>query len=346
MKQYSINLLAWYDDHRREFEWRDRGMTPYQIWLSEVMLQQTGTKTVTPYYLRFIARFPTVAALAEAEPGEVLKLWAGLGYYARGRNLHRAAEMVMAEFGGEFPDQESLLLRLPGVGTYTAAAIAAIAFDRRAVVVDGNVERILSRYFAVEEFLPQAKPRLRELAEQVTPQLRNGDFAQASFDLGATICRPRNPDCGHCPLRRDCRALAMDAVESFPKKGPKPQRPQRFGTVFWLEDETGNLLLRHRPPQGLLGGMVEIPSSEWQAVRPNGQVVTDEFFYKQLEWQETGITVSHVFTHFALELQVIRAFTAQALVVEPPWFWARREELPHLALPSLFRKVIKQMERF
>ncbi|MCX8500794.1 MAG: A/G-specific adenine glycosylase, partial [Alphaproteobacteria bacterium] len=262
-KQYSTKLLSWYDHHRREFVWRDTTMTPYQIWLSEIMLQQTGAATVTPYYQRFIARFPTVEILAAAELAAVLQLWAGLGYYARGRNLHRAAQVIMADFGGELPSLESELRQLPGVGAYTAAAIAAIAFDRRAVVVDGNIERILARYFAVEEPLPRAKPRLRQLAAEVTPEERCGDFAQAGFDLGATICRPRQPKCPLCPLAPECQGLALGQAESYPRKMPKAASPARFGTLFWCEDQQGRLLLRRRPPNGLLGGMVEIPSSEW-----------------------------------------------------------------------------------
>ncbi|MFL5235780.1 MAG: A/G-specific adenine glycosylase, partial [Microvirga sp.] len=259
-------LLAWYDRHRRDLPWRAKAGVPpdpYRVWLSEIMLQQTTVAAVKPFYERFLQRFPTVARLAEAPVEEVMQAWAGLGYYSRARNLHACAKAVAEGHGGRFPDTEAGLRRLPGIGAYTAAAIAAIAFDRPAAAVDGNVERVVSRLFLVETPLPKAKPAIRDLAEALVPAGRPGDFAQALMDLGATICTPKRPACALCPWMRPCRARAEGLQEAFPRKTPKAEGAVRRGAVFVALRADGAVLLRTRPPEGLLGGMAEPPTSAW-----------------------------------------------------------------------------------
>lgn len=301
-------LLAWYDRHRRELPWRARpgeAADPYAVWLSEVMLQQTTVAAVGPRFARFLARFPTVEALAAARWEQVAQEWAGLGYYARARNLHAAARAV-AERGG-FPRDEAGLAELPGVGAYTAAAVAAIAFGQPAVPVDGNVERVMARLFALEAPLPGAKGRLASLAREVGAQAvaraRPGDFAQALFDLGATVCTPRRPACALCPWRGACAGLAAGLAESLPRKAAKAERPQRFGVAFWLEDEGGRVLLRRRPARGLLGGMLELPGTPWRGAAW-GEAEAEGHAPARVVWEPAGV-VRHVFTHFALELRVV-----------------------------------------
>ena len=300
-------LLAWYDRHRRDLPWRARpgeSADPYAVWLSEVMLQQTTVAAVGPRFTRFLARFPTVQALAFAPWAAVAREWAGLGYYARARNLHAAAKAVVAR--GGFPEDEAGLAELPGVGTYTAAAVAAIAFGRPAVPVDGNVERVMARVFAVEAPLPGAKRRLaalaREVGAQAAARARPGDFAQALFDLGAILCAPRRPTCAPCPWRGMCAGAAAGLAESLPRKVPKPERPQRYGVAFWLEDAAGRVLLRRRPARGLLGGMLVLPSTPWRD-EAWGEAEAAGHAPAPAAWVRAG-RVRHVFTHFALDLAV------------------------------------------
>lgn len=301
-------LLAWYDRHRRALPWRaPPGMRPdpYAVWLAEVMLQQTRVATVVPRFTRFLARFPTVEALAAAPWEAVAQEWAGLGYYARARNLHAAAQAVAAR--GGFPAEEAALAALPGVGAYTAAAVAAIAFGRPAVPVDGNVLRLVARLFAVEEPLPGAKGRLAALAcglgAQAPARARPGDFAQALFDLGAVVCTPRRPRCGLCPWRGACAGFAAGRPEALPRRASKPDRPQRFGVAFWLEDAAGRVLLRRRPARGLLGGMLELPGTPWRpAAWEEGEAAAHA--PAATAWRPAG-AVRHVFTHFALDLRVV-----------------------------------------
>ena len=292
----ALPLLRWYDAHARALPWRTRGRAdPYRVWLSEIMLQQTTVAAVAPYFEAFTRRWPTVDALAAADDSEVMAAWAGLGYYARARNLLACARAVAAA-GSGFPDSEEALRRLPGIGRYTAAAIAAIAFGRRAVVVDGNVERVVARLFAVETPLPRAKAELYRLADSVTPDRRTGDFAQAMMDLGATICTPRRPDCGICPLRALCAGFASGAPERFPVKTPKRTRPERRGIAWWLEHD-GKVLLVRRPARGLLGGLLALPSGTWSET-------ADESGAPAAAGWETAGSVRHVFTHFALTLEL------------------------------------------
>ncbi len=334
-------LLAWYDRHRRVLPWRagkGERTDPYRVWLSEIMLQQTTVKAVAPYYARFLARFPTVEALAAAPLGEVLKLWAGLGYYARARNLHACAIAVAERHGGRFPDSEAALRTLPGIGAYTAAAIAAIAFDRRASPVDGNIERVIARAFAVEDELPGAKPAIRALAERLTPDRRAGDFAQAMMDLGATICTPKSPACVLCPWRESCAASALGHPENFPRKPAKKTGILRKGAAFLTLRADGHLLVRQRAAKGLLGGMTEVPTTEW-AKDFDAATALDAAPLKAA-WQRLPGVVTHTFTHFPLELTVYRAKVPRATKAPRGTHWLALDEVAGAALPNLMRKVI------
>jgi A/G-specific adenine glycosylase len=332
-------LLAWYDRHRRDLPWRappEMRADPYRVWLSEIMLQQTTVVTVAPYFDRFVARWPSVSALAAASLDEVLHQWQGLGYYARARNLHACAKVVADQLGGRFPDDPVELRALPGIGDYTAAAIAAIAFDRREAAVDGNVERVVARLFAVLERMPAAKPRLRALARELVPAERAGDFAQALMDLGATICTPRRPRCVLCPWREACAARAGGFAEDLPARAEKAERPLRYGLVFWLTRGDGAVLLRRRPESGLLGGMIEVPSTPW---REGGWDLGEALTAAPVaaEWRPLPGTVRHGFTHFPLELAIVAAQTESP----PDGIWARPEQFRDYAFPTLTKKVVK-----
>jgi A/G-specific adenine glycosylase len=332
-------LLAWYDRHRRDLPWRappGQRPDPYRVWLSEIMLQQTTVVTVGPYFDRFVARFPDIHALAAAPLDDVLHLWQGLGYYARARNLHSCARAVVERHGGEFPDDPTALRALPGIGDYTTAAIAAIAFDRPLAAVDGNVERVMARVFAEQQPLPSAKPRLRALAQELVPAARAGDFAQAVMDLGAVLCTPRRPRCVLCPWRDDCAALALGVAEDLPAQAAKPERPQRFGVSFWLVRRDGAVLLRRRPEKGLLGGMIELPSTPWRET-PWTEAEAITAAPAPVGWTALPGTVQHGFTHFRLELALLTGTTDNP----PPGIWATPAQFKDYAFPTLTRKLVK-----
>jgi A/G-specific adenine glycosylase len=352
-------LLAWYDRHRRALPWRalpGQVSDPYRVWLSEIMLQQTTVKTVAPYFAKFTARWPTVAALAAAPLDDVLKLWAGLGYYARARNLHACAKAIVEQHGGRFPESEADLSALPGIGGYTAAAIAAIAFGARAAAVDGNVERVVSRLFAVEDELPAGKPAIRSLAAGLVPEKRTGDFAQAVMDLGATICTPKKPACGICPWMAVCIARRRGDPERFPRKASKQAGRLRRGAAFVVVRDDGHVLLRARPSNGLLGGMTEVPTTEWThdfdqrnalKAAPRLGAFTQSSARKprassesEIQWRRVPGIVTHVFTHFPLELVVYTAEVPASACAPEGARWVPMSELAGEALPNLMRKVL------
>jgi A/G-specific adenine glycosylase len=306
MPSAAAALLAWYDTHRRALPWRAKAgerAEPYRVWLSEIMLQQTTVQAVGKYYRAFLARWPDVPALAAAPLDDVLAAWAGLGYYARARNLHRAAQVVVEEFGGEFPASYEQLKRLPGVGGYTAGAIAAIAFDLPFLAMDANAERVLARLFAVDEPLPKAKPKLHALGQQLVPRARAGDFAQALMDLGAAICTPKKPACGSCPVNAFCDAFQRGIQEQLPVKGEKPSRPLKRGAAFVARDATGAVLLVKRPENGLLGGMLQPPLGPWTEEFPSTEVALAQAPFPA-DWKKRLGIVRHGFTHFELEIEV------------------------------------------
>jgi A/G-specific adenine glycosylase len=332
------DLLAWYDANARALLWRvgpagrAAGVRPdpYRVWLSEVMLQQTTVPHATPYFLRFTERWPTVEALAGVDDGELMGAWAGLGYYARARNLLACARAVVARHGGVFPDTEAGLLSLPGVGAYTAAAVAAIAFDRPTNVVDGNVERVVSRLFAVETPLPAAKPELKALSATLVTDERPGDWAQALMDLGSTICRPKAPLCGRCPVRVHCAAYASGAPEGYPRRTGRAERPRRYGVVYLIR-RGGQVAVVRRPDRGLLGGMLGLPTSDWRG-EPFSIEEAIALAPATAAWVDLG-SVEHVFTHFALTLRVLRTEAPSDLDV----LWT--DDLQ--ALPSVFLKAAR-----
>jgi A/G-specific adenine glycosylase len=340
-------LLAWYDAERRDLPWRvapGRRANPYRVWLSEIMLQQTTVKAVIPYYKRFLARWPKVEALADAPREDVLAAWAGLGYYARARKLHECAGVIAREHGGKFPRTAAELEKLPGIGPYTAAAIAAIAFGEAATPVDGNVERVTARLFAVRQPMPKAKSELKRLAATLTPADRPGDFAQAMMDLGATICTPKSPSCLVCPLQPDCAANAKGLETELPMRAAKPERPVRTGHAFLALREDGRVLLRRRPEGGLLGGMMEVPSTAW-AEGSSELVGASRVAPVRADWWRVPGEVVHTFTHFRLELAVHRAIVpvdAELTFWSEPdrCEWVHRRDLDRAALPSVMRKVI------
>ncbi|MBT6093657.1 MAG: A/G-specific adenine glycosylase [Rhodospirillaceae bacterium] len=338
----SARLLDWYDANARDLPWRAKpGETtdPYRVWLSEIMLQQTTVATVTSYFGNFVARWPTVHDLAAADLDDILHAWQGLGYYSRARNLHKCAGAVVAAHGGSFPASEGELVRLPGIGPYTAAAVAAIAFGHKATPVDGNIERVVARLFAVETPLPKAKPEIRRLAETLTPDHRAGDFAQAMMDLGATVCRPKAADCAVCPLVRDCKARALGEPARLPVKPPKKVRPTRHGVVYWLRRPDGAVLVRRRPEQGLLGGMIEFPSTPWDEAVPDASDI-EAHAPMDVEWRELSGDVEHVFTHFRLLLTVLGGQTSEQ---GGNLRWCRPEDFGTLALPSAMKKVARHV---
>ena len=336
-------LLKWYDAHARDLPWRSRGgeiPDPYAVWLSEVMLQQTRVATVEPYYRKFLKRWPNLESLANAPLDDVLAMWAGLGYYTRARKLHECAREIRENHGGEFPRTYKELLALPGIGPYSAAAISTIAFGARESVVDGNVLRVMARLHGIQTPLPKANKKLGELAALMVPSRRAGDYAQALMDLGATVCVPRKPGCSACPWKRDGIAFAKGEANLLPKRSAKPVRAIRSGAVFWAQRRDGSVLLRRREAQGLLGGMMEFPGSEWRL----GEQAREEDWLAEapfrVRWQRLAGEVSHGFTHFRLRLVVYAA-----IVSARRGRWVDVDALEAEALPSVMRKVARHVER-
>jgi A/G-specific adenine glycosylase len=357
-------LLDWYDRHRRRLPWRPlqgEKADPYRVWLSEIMLQQTGVKTVGPYFEKFLARWPGIDALGRASLDDVLRMWAGLGYYSRARNLHACAVAVLRDHGGAFPDTEQGLQALPGIGPYTAAAIAAIAFGRRTMPVDGNIERVVSRLFAVEEPLPQAKPLIKQLAATLLGESRAGDAktragdvktragdvksragdsAQALMDLGSSICTPKKPACALCPLNDGCAARSRGDQETYPRKAAKKTGALRRGAAF-VVTRGDELLVRARVEKGLLGGMTEVPGSDWLAAQDDKTALKQAPMLKDIaRWHRKAGIVTHVFTHFPLELVVYTATVPARARAPAGMRWVPVSTLTDEALPNVMRKVI------
>ncbi len=339
----AASLLAWYDVHRRVLPWRaPKGARadPYRVWLSEIMLQQTTVAAVASYYRNFLARWPDVDALAGAPLDDVLAAWAGLGYYARARNLHAAAKMVSRELGGVFPQSYEGLRALPGVGDYTAGAIAAIAFDLPHAAMDANAERVIARYAAIEEPLPKSKGAMRAALQALVPEKRAGDFAQALMDLGSAICTPKRPACMNCPWFDGCEARKRGIQELLPVKGAKAVRPLRRGAAFVVRDAEGYVLLRKRPEKGLLGGMLEPPLGPWTDAFPS----TDEAMMQapfKAKWRKRVGVVRHGFTHFELEIEVYETTVAKRPLLAGQW----ERDLGKVALPTVMKKIVNAVMR-
>ncbi len=338
------SLLKWYDKHRRVLPWRAlSGVTPnpYHVWLSEIMLQQTTVPAVIPYFLKFIDLWPSVHDLAAAESDTVMQNWAGLGYYARARNLHKCAKILSNDLDGVFPSNQDELKKLPGIGDYTAAAIMAIAFNKPANVVDGNVERVMARIFNVSIPVPLAKPHLKELANDMAfgENKRAGDYAQALMDLGATICTPSSPKCALCPVMNYCDGYKNGNPASLPLKLKKKDKPQKHGYVYWIRNGANEVLLEKRQDKGMLGGTIGLPTSEWvdkTIKRPQLNINIGKH-------TETKVKVMHTFTHFDLQLDGIEGCVGKVKPhFDKDYFWVRIEDISNIGVPTLFKKAIKQ----
>lgn len=338
-------LLRWYDAHARDMPWRMKGgkrPNPYHELLSEFMLQQTQVATVIPYFHAFTKRWPTLMALAKASLDDVRHAWSGLGYYRRAKFLHQCVKAVVERHGGKIPQDEEALRALPGIGPYTAAAIAAIAFDKKAVVVDGNVERVMARVFAVEEKLPAAKKKLHELASSILPKNRFGDYAQAVMELGAMMCTPKNPQCTKCPWQNNCAAFAKGMAQAYPRKATKKVTPQKYSTAFITLNKKGEVLLRRRDEKGMLGGLWEFPGTPWETAKPSASALK-RHAPVQLRWQTGKKPVSHVFSHFKLETALRIGHSAAAFFPDTKhngeYRWMKWKDLSTLALPTLTLRI-------
>lgn len=334
-------MLEWYDKHGRTIPWRvEKGQkaNPYHVWLSEIMCQQTTVQAVVPYFLKFIDIWPSVGDLAAADREDVMKAWAGLGYYARARNLHKCAQVISAELDGRFPDNKDELQKLPGIGDYTSSAIATMAFNKPATVVDGNVERIIARYFKIKTPLPKGKPELKYAASLLFEKAfdRPGDFAQSLMDLGAAICTPRSPKCMLCPVRHDCQARKAGTAESLPAKVPKKAKPQKFGYVYWIENRHGKTLLQTRPDTDMMGGMIALPTSDWVLKASKCDPLHPDFIANEVH--VTKNIVKHSFTHFDLTLQIVHG--KSKLSENNEFFWREKDQINPDEFPTLFRKAI------
>ncbi len=334
-------LQAWYHKNARRLPWRKARPNPYHVWLSEIMLQQTVVATVIPYFETFTRKWKDLHALAAAAEEEVMTAWAGLGYYARARNMLKCARIIVQDYDGKLPQQESELIKLPGIGSYTAAAIAAIAFDQPTAPVDGNIERVLARVFADQTPLPALKANIKDYARQIYPPQKAGIFAQALMDLGATICTPKSPSCAICPCQNKCAAHAQNIAASLPRRAAKKEKPIRRGAIYWLENQRGQVLLRQRPDKGLLGGMLEFPSIGWDTPNDCDLPALCSRLSPQ-DWCAHNDEIIHVFTHFRLQLKLYKAIAPKGFRKPPDCLWADSHEFAALPLPSLMQKVIRQ----
>lgn len=342
--RFEPDLLNWYDSHKRTLPWRakEEGLSdPYRVWLSEVMLQQTTVQAVIPYYLRFLELWPDLESLAEADPDSVMQEWAGLGYYARARNLLKCARTLVREHKGQFPRTQTELKTLPGIGDYTSGAISAIAFNLPATALDANAERVLARYFGVQEPFPRGKAVVRELAEPLYKSAnRPSAFVQAMMDLGAGVCKPNAPLCAECPLASECKARIVGNPEALPRREEKSVKPTRYGYVFWLEDSQGRILFQKRPEKGLLGGMIGLPTTDWTETDWPAPVFPGLEAMEVLPDQE----VRHTFTHFHLRLRGVRGSLGN-VTVDSSFFQESRESAKTLGFPTLFRKTLSLFDR-
>jgi A/G-specific adenine glycosylase len=337
-------ILSWYDDHQRILPWRARPghlSNPYHVWLSEIMLQQTTVVTVKDYFTKFVERWPTLESLATASLDEVFHAWQGLGYYSRARHLHECAQILVNDFKGIIPREEKILLTLPGIGPYTAAAIAAIAFDQPTVPVDGNIVRVFSRLYALTSPLPAVKQEVQSFVKQIVPSQRRGDFAQGLMDLGATICRPKNPSCNMCPLQKICVGRSQGIASQLPHPAKKVEKPRRYGLIFWVENSRGEILLEKRPNKGLLAGLMSLPTTEWRNEPWEGLSEEALSYAPQggLNWEPLSAVVRHTFTHFHLELRIAKG----TINVSHNGIWSSVEEFSTYAFPTVMKKVIRVM---
>ena len=337
---FQAQMLSWYDKYKRPIPWRTKdGETPnpYHVWLSEIMCQQTTVQAVIPYFLKFIDRWPDIESLARAERDDVLDAWAGLGYYSRARNLHKCAQVIVSDYTGEFPAHQKDLKTLPGIGDYTSAAIMCMAFNQPATVVDGNVERIMARYFDIQKPLPHSKKDLKRAASLffASNLTRPGCFAQSLMDLGAMVCTPRSPKCDICPISENCQGRIKGTAENLPAKLPKKIKPKRIGNVYWITNEHGEVLLERRPDDELLGGTTGLPTTQWvgkgevSTIWPNAQT------YENLH-------ISHSFTHFDLDLALFHDQLDPSSHIPCGHFWIPRHEIENMRLPTVFHKALKK----
>ncbi len=345
IQEFRKQVLSWYDKHARILPWRSpprQKPDPYHVWLSEIMLQQTTVGAVIPYFEKFLAKWPDIKALANADRQDVMTAWAGLGYYARARNLHACAKVVTEEMGGIFPEDERELLSLPGIGPYTAAAIASIAFNKPSTVADGNIERIMARYYAVTEPLPGVKKELKAHAHSLSHRQteRPGDYAQALMDIGATVCTPRAPKCGICPVRLGCKGRKQGIAKDLPTRAVKTLKPLKFGFVYWIQDKEGRVLLHKRPDGGLLGGTYGLPASDWVDVTEKSKPRRPEYL-QGVRFEKDSHKIRHSFTHFDLELEVRRSTPVKSLKIGKNYFWHRTEDIDNFGFPSVFKKAVK-----
>ncbi len=345
--QLSIDLRQWYLKNHRLLPWRaepGQCVDPYKVWLSEIMLQQTTVATVKSYFLKFIEIWPSLDDLADSSQEEVLAQWAGLGYYSRARNLHKCAQIIQNDYGGKFPETEAALLKLPGIGAYTAAAITAIAFQKRAVVVDGNIERIVARLFNIETPLPQAKVDIKLATANITPDKYSGDFAQGMMDIGASICTPKAPKCLLCPISSYCMAKKIGKAETLPKKEPKKVKPVRRAYFYWIENKEGEVWFIKRPEKGLLGGMPALPSTNWDSAKENGKKFEEAKAELHQDIAIKGIEakgqITHVFTHFKMEAKLICIKKEELNDFPNEGYWVSEKDVDGLGLPTLLQKVI------